>query len=159
MRPQWGFVTLLRTRNDDFGCNTYDKWLVFQPVERWKAGRMKKKKDKAPKTAGNLPAVTPQRRMCINCVKGMSVGMNSDVLCREKGIVSWNYCCMRHRFFFKEDLLRREYFRCCDCQFFIFHPHPYNPSYGVCGLFSVRKCDGSSKKACSKFVRRKEQTA
>lgn len=117
-----------------------------------------RKKEKA-KSVENLPAIQPKRRMCLNCIKGRPVGMNNDVLCREKGIVSWNFCCPKHRFFFKEDLMQRETQRCCNCEFFLFHPHPYNPSYGVCGLFSVRKCDGSTKKACSKFIRRKEQSA
>jgi len=108
----------------------------------------------------NLPVVIqPKRRMCMNCIKGIPVGMNSDILCREKGIVTWDYCCASHRFFYLEDLMRMEFFRCSNCEFFAFHPHPYIPSYGVCSLFSVRKCDGSAKKACSRFVKRRSVNA
>ena len=122
---------------------------------------MKKKKDKQNKNAmETLPAVIQnKKRICMNCVKGIPVGMNSDFLCRERGIVSWDYACGRHRFFFMEDLIKMEFFRCSNCDFFIFHQHPYIPSYGLCGLFSVRKCDGSAKKACSKFVKKREWSA
>ncbi|HOK42115.1 MAG TPA: hypothetical protein PLD49_00395 [Thermoclostridium caenicola] len=120
---------------------------------------MRKKKDiKRNIRTENLPAVIqPKARMCMNCVKGLPVGINGDVLCREKGIVTWDYCCPNHRFFYMEDLMKMEFYRCSNCEFFTFHPHPYIPSYGVCSLFSVRKCDGSAKKACSKFVKRKER--
>jgi len=120
---------------------------------------MRKKKDRKRNIqTENLPAVIqPRKRMCMNCVKGLPVGINGDILCREKGIVTWDYCCPNHRFFYMEDLMKMEFYRCSNCEFFTFHPHPYIPSYGVCSLFSVRKCDGSAKKACSKFVKRKER--
>lgn len=122
---------------------------------------MRKKKNKKNRTIGeNLPAVIQtKQRMCLNCVKGLPVGMNSDILCREKGIVTWDYCCSNHRFFYLEDLMKLEFFRCSNCEFFAFHPHPFIPTYGVCSMFSVRKCDGSVKKACSKFVKRRERNA
>ena len=120
----------------------------------------KKKGKKNNRIAENLPAVIqPKRRMCMNCVKGLPVGMNSDILCREKGIVAWDYCCSNNRLFIMEDLKKMEFFRCSNCEFFTFHPNPYIPSYGVCSLFSVRKCDGSAKKACSKFVKRSKSDA
>ena len=116
----------------------------------------KKKAKKNNMVFENLPVVIqPKKRMCMNCIKGLPVGMNSDILCREKGIVTWDYFCSSHRFFYLEDLMRMEFFRCSNCEFFVFHPHPYIPSYGVCSMFSVRKCDGSAKKACSKFVKRR----
>jgi len=107
--------------------------------------------------------VKPQKikpvRSCSNCLKGIRLMFNNDVLCREKGIVSADYCCSSHRFFELEDFRRIASYRCSDCEFFIFHPNEYIPTYGVCDLFSVRKCDGSLRKACSKFVMRKEKMA
>jgi hypothetical protein len=120
----------------------------------------KKRGKKMDSVLENLPAVIQSRkRICMNCVKGLPVGMNSDILCREKGVVTWDYSCSNHRFFFLEDLMKMEFFRCSNCEFFAFHPHSFIPTYGVCSLFSVRKCDGSAKKACSKFVRRREYSA
>lgn len=103
--------------------------------------------------------IQPVKKACKNCLKGMRLGFNNDVLCREKGIVSADYYCPFHRFFILDDFKKLEFFRCSDCEFFIFHPHESISAYGVCDMFSVRKCDGSARKACSKFVRRKEHIA
>lgn len=95
----------------------------------------------------------------MNCLKGIRLGITNDVLCREKGIVSADYCCSGHRFFVFEGYKKADYNVCADCEFFVFYPHDYISTYGVCDMFSVRKCDGSIKKACSRFVRRKSHTA
>ncbi|NLL96568.1 MAG: hypothetical protein GX227_05605 [Clostridiaceae bacterium] len=92
-------------------------------------------------------------------MKGKHMGLTRDILCREKGIVSQDYCCSSHHFFIMDDFKKLDFYRCSDCEFFIFHPHEHIKSYGVCDIFSVRKCDGSARRACSKFVRRKEHTA
>ena len=105
------------------------------------------------------PCAPSAKRCCKNCMKGRAVGFNHDVLCREKGIVSEDYVCASHRFFVMDDLKKLEFFRCSECEFFARHPHPTLPNYGVCELFSVRKCDGDMKKACSKFTKRKGITA
>lgn len=101
----------------------------------------------------------PEKRSCKNCMKGKHMGLTWDILCREKGIVSQDYCCSSHHFFIMDDFKKLDFYRCSDCEFFIFHPHEHIKSYGVCDIFSVRKCDGSARRACSKFVRRKEHTA
>ena len=101
----------------------------------------------------------PEKKSCKNCMKGKRIGITNDILCREKGIVSEDYCCSSHRRFIMDDFIKLDFYRCCDCEFFIFHPHEHISAYGVCGMFSVRKSDGSVRKACSKFVRRKEHTA
>ncbi len=101
----------------------------------------------------------PERRTCKNCMKGKPMGLTNDILCREKGIVSHDYCCPSHRYFIMDDFKKLDFYRCSDCEFFIFHPHENINSYGVCDMFSVRKCDGNARKACSKFVRRKENSA
>lgn len=101
----------------------------------------------------------PEKKSCKNCMKGKHIGIANDILCREKGIVSEDYCCSSHHYFIMDDFKRLDFYRCCDCEFFMIHPHEHISSYGVCEMFSVRKCDGSLRKACSKFVRRKEHTA
>ncbi len=112
------------------------------------------------KEKGKLAMPTKkQKRSCKNCVKGKPTGFSMEVLCWEKGIVSEDYRCSSHRFFVKDEIKKIGILRCSDCEFFILHPNDYINTYGVCDLFSVRKCDGSIKKACSKFVERNDQTA
>jgi len=108
--------------------------------------------------------VKPQKKAkpvksCSNCLKGVKLKFNNDILCREKGIVSADYCCSSHRFYKLDEFKKVASYRCSDCEFFILFPNEYISTYGVCDLFSVRKCDGSIRKACSKFVRRKENPA
>ena len=98
-----------------------------------------------------------QKKCCKNCVKGKATGFSQEVLCWEKGIVSEDYYCSSHRFFVKDERENPKLLRCSNCEFFIIHPNDYIDTYGVCDLFSVRKCDGSIKKACSKFVQRKKK--
>ncbi|MCX7772253.1 MAG: hypothetical protein N2376_03975 [Clostridia bacterium] len=105
------------------------------------------------------PSAESVQKSCNNCLKSTSVGFTKDLLCREKGVVSADYCCSSHRYFIRDDLKKAEVLHCSECEFFVFHTHATIPTYGVCDMFSVRKCDGSQKKACSKFVRRKEQSA
>ncbi len=101
----------------------------------------------------------PDKKSCKNCMKGKRTGITNDMLCLDNGIVSEDYCCSSHHYFIMDDFIKLDFYRCCDCEFFIFHPHEHLSAYGVCGMFSVRKCDGSLRKACSRFVRRKEYTA
>ena len=117
--------------------------------------RSSKLKDKIKPQAN----ITIQKKCCANCLKGKHLGFNNDILCLDKGIVSADYCCSSHRFFGLDDLNKVNTFHCSDCEFFVFHPHESIENYGVCDLFSVRKCDGSIKKACSKFVYRREHIA
>lgn len=100
-----------------------------------------------------------EKRTCKNCMKGMLLGFNDDILCREKGVVSSDYFCSSHRFMNMDDFKKIDFFRCNECEFFIFHSHESIPDYGVCEMFSVRKCNGSNKRACSKFIRRRENSA
>lgn len=103
--------------------------------------------------------IEPEKKSCKNCMKAKRLGLTNDILCREKGIVSDDYCCSSHRFFIMDDIKKLDFYRCCDCEFFTFHPNEHINTYGVCEMFSVRKCDGSLRKACSKFIRRKEHIA
>jgi hypothetical protein len=103
--------------------------------------------------------VKKKRKSCKNCVKGRPTGLTREILCWEKGIVSEDYRCSSHRFFIKDEIRKHSSYRCSDCEFFILHPNDYINTYGVCDLFSVRKCDGSIKKACSKFVKRSVNSA
>lgn len=121
--------------------------------EKWK------QKVKPQKPVKPQEPVKPVKRACKNCLKGVLLCFNNDVLCREKGIVSADYCCSSHRFFKFDDFNKIASYRCSDCEFFILHPNEYISTYGVCDLFSVRKCDGSIRKACSKFLRRRNYTA
>ncbi len=120
---------------------------------------MKKKSQELKEKVKPQIFVQPAKRSCKNCLKGKRLGFNNDVLCSEKGIVSGDYCCSAHRFFNFDYFKKTDFYRCSDCEFFVFHPHESLKTYGVCDLFSVRKCDGRTRKCCSKFVRRAEYTA
>lgn len=96
---------------------------------------------------------------CRSCIRGVAIGIRNEILCREKGVVSPNYSCNRFMAFDQDSLKRQISLRCSDCLHFTFTPDTHNSNYGVCSLFSVRKCDGSQKKACSKFTRRSSRTA
>lgn len=96
------------------------------------------------------------KRSCANCVKGTAISLTTDILCREKGVVSPDFNCSGHRFapITKETSNTP---KCIDCQFFIIKNK--DSSLGVCKLFSVRQTDGSIKNACSKFDKKKIKSA
>ena len=39
-----------------------------------------------------------KKRVCNNCLKGTAISLNGDILCIEKGVVSADYVCSKHRF-------------------------------------------------------------
>lgn len=98
-------------------------------------------------------------KCCKNCIKGIPVKIRNEILCREKGIVSPDYCCSRFMAFEPDALHKHMGYRCCDCVHFTFTPNSQNSNYGVCSMFSVRQFDGTEKKACSKFKKRGKRTA
>jgi len=100
-------------------------------------------------------------KCCKNCIKGMPVGVNNEVLCRDKGIVSYDFYCSRFLSFDFDLLQRQMKYHCSDCAFFTVASaaHNHNHNYGLCSMFSVRKYDGSQKKACSKFTSKKQRIA
>ncbi|NLX78240.1 MAG: hypothetical protein GXZ01_12905 [Clostridiaceae bacterium] len=98
-------------------------------------------------------------KCCKNCIKGIHVGIRNEILCREKGIVSPDFCCSRFMGFEPETLQKHLGYRCSDCIHFTFMPDLRNSNYGVCSMFSVRKVDGSEKKACSKFKKKGKRSA
>ncbi|MCX7708249.1 MAG: hypothetical protein N2484_00175 [Clostridia bacterium] len=96
------------------------------------------------------------RKSCSNCIKGRPITVNNDILCREKGIVTPDYVCMRHRYMPQSKSTRNENSKCIDCENFIVEVFTSDNSstIGLCQLFSVRQFDGTTKNACSKFVSR-----
>ena len=94
-----------------------------------------------------------QKKFCSNCVKGMPISINKDILCRERGVVSPDYVCSKHRFMPEPKTYRDLNYKCIECSFFTVEEadQENSPTLGLCQLFSVRKYDGSLKSACSKF--------
>lgn len=97
-----------------------------------------------------------EKRSCSNCLKGINISVNDDILCREKGAVSADYVCSKHRYAPKQKYIKESVNKCINCDNFILDDNP-EAEYGtgLCRLFCVRKFNGSNKKACSKFTRRK----
>jgi hypothetical protein len=91
------------------------------------------------------------KRCCANCVKGIALTLNTDILCREKGVVSPDFECSSHRYApIVKDSSNAP--KCLECRFF--NTKSPDSSIGVCKIFSVRQTDGSAKKACSKFEKK-----
>lgn len=99
-----------------------------------------------------------QKKTCSNCIRGKTITVTGDVLCRDKGAVDANYCCTKHKYAPLSKHEKENVFKCVNCENFILkitgskEPH----SVGLCQLFSVRPYDGSQRKACSKFAKRSE---
>jgi len=97
-----------------------------------------------------------RKRKCSNCLKGTAITINSDILCIEKGVVSPDYVCSKHRFIPEFKYIRQRIHTCLDCEHFIVFntSNIEEKTFGICELFTVRKYDGRMKKACSKFIKR-----
>lgn len=94
-----------------------------------------------------------QKKSCANCIKGTKIMVNNDILCREKGAVSRDFHCSKHRFMPNLQAIKEVEKVCINCCNFLVdsNMHGEESSIGLCQLFSVRKFDGKQKKACSKF--------
>lgn len=103
--------------------------------------------------------ILKQKRSCSNCLKGTSMTVNNDILCREEGAVSADYVCSRHKFAPAQKPGKEMEYKCINCENFILSVSTSKEasSMGLCQLFSVRPFDGRQKKTCSKFVKRRER--
>lgn len=99
------------------------------------------------------------KRTCNNCLKGTAITINNDILCIEKGVVSGDFVCSKHRYMPAFRAVKRKIYSCVDCEnFIIFNTSDVDGrATGVCNLFTVRKYDGRQKKPCSKFVLRSKK--
>lgn len=97
-----------------------------------------------------------QKKSCSNCIRGTSITVNEDILCREKGAVSPDYVCSKHRFAPVNKGSTDLSSKCINCENFILNEEAQSPNIGLCQLFSVRQFDGTSKNACSKFVKKSQ---
>ncbi len=97
-----------------------------------------------------------QKKNCCNCMHGTLITVNKDILCKDKGAVSPDYVCSKHRFSPVIKPFRDLRDKCINCENFIVNQNNLkdNTTVGLCQLFSVRHFDGKEKKACSKFIRR-----
>lgn len=100
-------------------------------------------------TGGNF--LMKQKKCCSNCLKGTGMAVNNDILCRDKGVVSPDYVCSKHKFLPETKSFKDQDIKCIDCSNFIINVEAQSPNTGLCQLFSVRQFDGCSKKACSKY--------
>lgn len=100
-----------------------------------------------------------QKKSCSSCIKGTVVSVNNDILCREKGIVSPDYVCRKHRSIPEAKSFKEMNYKCSECENFILNSKSKESgtTIGLCQLFSVREFDGREKNACSKFVKNSVQ--
>ena len=97
-----------------------------------------------------------QKKSCSNCIKGTCITVNNDILCREKGAVSPDYVCSKHRSAPVNKSGKDLGNKCIHCEHFIVNEEDQNTTIGLCQMFSVRQFDGTSKKACSKFTKKSQ---
>lgn len=99
-----------------------------------------------------------QKKTCANCLKGTTILINNDILCRDNGVVSPDFVCSKHHLLPAAVKASSESNnKCADCVNFILGKNSEKASpIGLCRLFSVRQFNGSEKKACSKFEKRSE---
>jgi len=99
-------------------------------------------------------------RTCSTCQRGIAISINNDILCRDKGVVSPDYVCSKHKFAPLLKSNKRDTFKCSDCENFIMDDEISSDStFGFCQMFRVRPFDGKQKKACSKFTKKKKVEA
>lgn len=95
-----------------------------------------------------------KEKSCKDCLMGVRINVNTDILCRLKGVVSTDYVCPKHKPAPVHILKKRnESLRCIDCEYFtVDGVSPDNlPTIGFCQMFTVRHYNGEFKKACSKY--------
>ena len=98
-----------------------------------------------------------QKKTCSNCIKGTTISINNDILCRDNGAVSPDFICSKHHLAPMVKTLRESSYKCIDCENFIIGINGEKDTpLGLCRLFSVRQFDGNHKNACSKFTKRSE---
>lgn len=95
---------------------------------------------------------------CDKCIKGTVISVNNDILCPIKGVVSSDYSCPKFKLKPTTTLFKEIHVKCIDCEnFTIGASNSIDPqTIGLCRLFSVRKFDGASKNACSRFENRRQ---
>ena len=97
-------------------------------------------------------------KSCSTCANGLTNNLNKDILCKIKGVVSYDFGCSKYKAFSKTRSLLAQRNKCMDCEFYIIDAaNSVEPlAIGFCQLFTVRKFNGEMKNACSKFVRKSE---
>lgn len=97
-------------------------------------------------------------KSCSTCFNGQIIKFNSDILCRIKGIVSQDFSCSKYKAIpmGRSSLVQKN--KCIDCEFYIADgANSVEPvTIGFCQLFTVRKFNGGTKNACSKFTQKSE---
>ena len=98
-------------------------------------------------------------KTCKNCIKGIRIHVNNDILCPLKGAVSPGYVCGRHKHISDSEPVFYKKNKCVHCANFLVNRDKENTysTIGRCSLFSVRYFDGSQKNACSKFEHKQER--
>ncbi len=96
-----------------------------------------------------------QARCCGNCARGIKMGINKDILCRAKGVVSKDFVCSRYKMPPAAWTASERKPKCIECEFFISSESGESSGpMGCCQLFTVRYYNGEEKSACSKFSKK-----
>lgn len=93
-------------------------------------------------------------KKCRNCLKGKPISLNNDYICMLKGIVSADYYCNKHRYITSAHI-KMSLLKCKDCDNFVVVEEKLEGLVGTCNLFTIRKFNGNTRRACSKIVTNK----
>lgn len=95
-------------------------------------------------------------KCCNNCVRGTSLHLTKDILCKYRGVVTPDYVCFRYKgsagAVAGAEL--QLVFKCTHCEYFLVQLDSPDQNVGKCKLFSARDYNGNTRNACSKFSRK-----
>ncbi len=101
-------------------------------------------------------AIILGRQSCNNCLRGIQININNDILCLIKGPVSSDFFCKSFKMIPSREITNEKIYKCIDCSHFIKHVDLHTQTQnaiGNCHLFTVRTFDGGERRACSKLVK------
>lgn len=96
---------------------------------------------------------------CATCLKFITQDINEYILCRDKGIVSYNYSCTHYKLkpvipISCKTINRHTSLTCLQCDFYVqgkINQSTNISPLGSCSYYNLRPFTGESRRACSKF--------
>lgn len=106
---------------------------------------------------GNLlmKSSTSTSANCVTCIKCITQDINGHILCRDKGITSYNYSCRQYKLkpvlpLPNRRIMSQTFITCLQCRFFELMQSEKS-KLGMCLYYKLRPFVGETRKACSKF--------
>jgi hypothetical protein len=92
---------------------------------------------------------------CASCMRCMLQDINGNILCRDKGITSYNYRCNRykvkHAYAKPSKSMSNTFITCSKCNYFDTRNSKVKDT-GTCLYYKLRPFPGNQRKGCSNFL-------